>query len=53
MESVRSEIQLLYSFRKYDYEKLISSSFKFFLSFPLIHRFAGIRRVFTELEADN
>ena len=24
-----------------------------FISFPLIHRFAGIRRVLTELEADN
>ena len=26
-ESVRSEIQLLYSFMKYDYEKLIPPSF--------------------------
>ena len=29
-ESVRSEIQLLYSFMKYDYEKLISPSFRKF-----------------------
>ena len=27
MAVIRSEIQLLYSFMKYDYEKLISSSF--------------------------
>ena len=30
MESVRSEIQLLYSFMKYDYENLISLSFREF-----------------------
>ena len=29
-ESVRSEIQLLHSFMKYDYEKLISPSFREF-----------------------
>ena len=29
-ESVRSEIQLLYSFMKHDYEKLISPSFREF-----------------------
>ena len=29
-ESVRSEIQLLYSFMKYDYEKVISLSFREF-----------------------
>ena len=29
-ESVRSEIQLLYSFMKYDYEKLILPSFREF-----------------------
>ena len=47
MESVRSEIQLLYSFMKYNHnlEKCIS--------FPLIYGFVGIRRVLTELEADN
>ena len=49
MESVRLEIQLLHSFMKYDYEKLILQSFKELL----IYRFAGIRRVLTELEADN
>ena len=52
-ESDRSEIQLLYSFMKYNYEKPISPSFREFISFPLIYRFAGIRRVLTELEADN
>ena len=30
METVQSEIQLLYSFMKYDYEKLISPSFREF-----------------------
>ena len=30
VESVRSEIQLLYSFMKYDYEKLIALSFREF-----------------------
>ena len=52
-ESFRAEIQPLYSFMKYDYEKLISPSFREFYSFPLIYRFAGIRCVLTELEADN
>ena len=54
-ESVRSEIQLLYSFMKYDYEKLITPSFREFykLSIDIYGRFAGIRRVLTELEADN
>ena len=52
-ESVRSEIQLLHSFMKYDYEKLISPSFREFISFPLIYRFAGIPRVLRESEAEN
>ena len=30
MTVIRSEIQLLYSFMKYDYEKLISPSFREF-----------------------
>ena len=38
---------------KYDYEKLISPSFREFISFPLVYRIAGIRRVLTELEAEN
>ena len=55
MESVRLEIQLLYSFKKYDYEKLILPSFREFykLSIDTRYRFAGIRRVLIELEADN
>ena len=39
-------IQLLYSFMKYDH-------LENFISFPLIYRFASIRCVLTELEADN
>ena len=53
MESVRSKIQLLYSFMKYDYEKLILPSFREFSKLSMIYSFAGIRRVLTELEADN
>ena len=53
-KSVRSEIQLLYSFEKYDYEKLISPSFREFYKLSIdIYRFAGIRHVLTELETDN
>ena len=48
-ESVRSEIQLLYSFMKNWFRHHLDN----FISFPLIYRFAGIRRVLTELEADN
>ena len=54
MESIRSEIQLLYSFMKYDYEKLILPSFREFYKLSInIYRFAGILHVLTELEADN
>ena len=39
---------------KYDYEKLISPSFREFYKLSIdIYRFAGIRRILTELEADN
>ena len=50
---VRSEIQFLYSFMKQDYEKLIPLSFREFYKLSIVYRFAGIRRVLTELEADN
>ena len=53
MERVQSEIQPLYSFLKYDYENQFRHYLESFISFPLIYRFAGIRRVLTELEADN
>ena len=46
-------MQLLYSFMKYDYEKLISLSFREFYKLSIIYSFAGTRRVLTELEADN
>ena len=49
----RKYIDHLYSFMKYDYENGFQHHLENFISFPLIYRSAGIRRVLTELEADN
>ena len=48
VESLQSEIQLLYSFMKYDYEKLISPSFREFYKL-FIDVYTGRKNGFTDI----